>query len=92
MNLTLLFNSSLDFYRLFSQSSSWVTGSDTLTIFIFLAMLILVTLVFRMPEILIVVVLLPLTIVFAIADPWFRPVVGIMIIIAGMGLFALFKR
>lgn len=92
MNLSIFFNSSLDTGMFFSAMSSYFTGSDTMTILIVLALLLCVAFLFRMPEVLVVVALLPIFIVFSFVDPSYWPILGVLIIIAGSALFALFRR
>jgi hypothetical protein len=92
MNVSLLFNSSQDFSMFFNQMSSYVTGSDTLSLVIILALLLVVAFMFRMPEVLVIVALAPIVMVFAFIDPNLWVVYGLFLIVAGAGLFAIFRR
>lgn len=92
MGLELLFNESLELGSWINASSSNLTGSDFLSLFLVFFVLLLVALLLHMPEILVATFLLPVVITFAAADKGFWGIVGVLSIIVGMGLFSIFKR
>lgn len=92
MNLSLMFNSSLSTGTLLTSMTNYFTGSETITLLIVSSCLLLIAFIFRMPEILMIVALLPIIIVFSFVNPDYWFVLGIVIVFAGIGLFSLFKR
>jgi hypothetical protein len=92
MNLSGIFNSSLSTATFMNSMTSYFTGSDTITLLIILSMLLVIAFIFRMPEILMAVALLPIIIIFAFVDPTYWTILAIIVTIAGIGLFSLFKR
>lgn len=71
MNISAAFNSSLEIGQFIAASSSNFTGSDTITlIFVFLIFLV-IGLLFKMPELVVAVLLIPVLILFGVLDPSF---------------------
>jgi hypothetical protein len=92
MNLTGIFNSTLSTGQFITAMTNNFTGSDFITLTILTVILLTIAFVFRMPEVLIVVALLPIMIIFSFISPDYWALLGIVITIVGMGLFAMFKR
>jgi hypothetical protein len=84
-----LFNRSLDFGRYLDVSTSSVTGSVFLSLLIVVLFLLLIASFFRMPEILYLVILLPLFLIFSVADPGMRFLVGIAALFFGYVLYTI---
>lgn len=80
-----LFNSSLEFGSLFNQMTLNFTGSITITLIIVLLFLLVIGLLFRIPVMLVLIVLLPLIMVFAEFDytGGFYTILSIIAIILG---------
>ena len=81
-----LFNSSLEFGRLFDQMTVNFTGDIFLTLMFVLAFFILVALMFRTPIMLAFIVILPLIVVFSDYDytGGFYTVLAVIAIILGV--------
>ena len=68
--MVTLFNSSLDIGSILSATTLNVTGSDTLTFLLVIVLFLLVAMLFKEPILLFGLLMIPLIIVFAIAEGW----------------------
>ena len=68
MDVSLLFNSSLDFGRLIDATTSNVTGDLGITLLLIGLFLLLIAEIFKLPEVLYIVALIPIFIIFSAVD------------------------
>lgn len=93
LGLDTVFNSSGEVGSWISASTTNVTGSLFLTVLVMFALLILAMLLFRMPELLIGVILAPLTILLITVeglDQSMKLILGIIILVVALGAYAFY--
>lgn len=91
--LTEVFNSSGEVYGWISNSTTNMTGSVFLSVLIMIALFILAMLLFKMPELLIGLILFPLVLVLlAVGEisTEMKIIVGILTLIIGLGVYAFY--
>jgi hypothetical protein len=93
MGIDQLFNSSGEIGRWLTASTTNVTGSLILTVFVMIMFLVLGMMLFKMPELLMALIIVPLMIVFItvgeIAVPM-RIILGVLILVIGLGLYSFY--
>ena len=89
MDMSLLFNSSLDFGQFVSASTSNFTGSDALSLILVLGLLVLIGALMKTPLVLVVLAIFPIILIFSLVESSLFAIVGVVIVILGIGLFAL---
>ena len=89
MNMSIFFNSSLDFSQFVSASTSNFTGSDSLSLLLVLGLLVLIGALMKMPLFLVVLAIFPVLVLFSVVEYSLFPIVGVVIGIIGISLFAL---
>lgn len=88
-----VFNSTGEVGSWISNSTTNVTGNLFLTVMIMLMFILLMLMLFKMPELLMALILAPLLIVFATITEIGQPmqlIVGAVIIMIGLGLYAFY--
>lgn len=88
MDITNLFNMSLEVGQFISNSNSNLTGSLSMTLLIILGVLLLIAGLFKLPETLYIIPILPVLIIFSIADPMMKIVLGIVSLMLAYVLFS----
>jgi hypothetical protein len=89
LNISSLFNSSGEVGSWITASTNNFTGDLTLTLFLIVGLLLLVGFFFKMPLLLVSLVVFPLVILFSTVSVGFNLVLGTFILIVAIGLFSM---
>lgn len=90
VDVNTLFNSTGEVGSWLSTSTNNFTGSLELSLFVLFGFLLMVALLFKMPQLLYVVALLPVVVVFSVVSLSMASVLVIFILVLAVGLYALF--
>ena len=91
--MSQVFNSTGDVSNWMTASNTFVTGSPFLTVIVLFTFLILMALLFKMPTMLVFVILTPLLLVFASIGEFaasLNLIIGIVVLVIALGLYALY--
>lgn len=89
MDLWTLFNRSAELGIFIDSTNTFVTGSTFLTLLIIVGILLLIASMFKMPETLYLIPLLPLFIIFSIADPGMKLILAIASVFLGYVVYSI---
>ena len=93
VNVTDVFNSSLEVGQWLSASDTNLTGSITLSILVLLGLVLLVAAFLKMPQLLMIAIIFPLILVLTAITEFTQiggMIVGIVILITAFGLMSIF--
>lgn len=89
MDISQVFNMSLEFGHILSGVTTGVTGSMTLTFILIIAVFVIIAGFFHMPELLYIIPLIPILLMFSIVDPTMRIFLGVIAIFLGYMFYSI---
>jgi hypothetical protein len=90
MEISLLFNSSLELGSWINASNTNLTGSLFMTLLLIFLALIMIAELFKLPEFLYLIPLLPVAVIFAVSDTGFRVILGLIAIFLGFAIYSIY--
>ena len=89
MDISQLFNQSLEMGKVFNGVTTDVTGSWTITFLLTILLFIMIAGFFKMPEVLYVIPIIPLVLLFSLVDPTMKIILGIISLFLAYVIYSL---